>query len=358
MPQTPEPDAPPLLAHGAEHLGRVIVETYNAELRTSDGFIGDRASKRAFQAILDDWRDRLRKVGDDPLGDAPSDEISKKRLDKLLTDSDTEAAGVIQGAIEEFSQEFAAVIRRFRRLKCWKDTERIVVGGGLRQSRIGELAIGRTAVLLKADGHDIELKPIRHDPDHAGLIGCIHLVPAWILAGHDSILAVDIGGSNIRAGIVELRTKKKADFADAAVGRFELWRHTDDNPKREDAVERLIEMLRNLIKGADKDGLKLAPFIGIGCPGFIEPDGSIERGGQNLPGNWELKSFNLPRLLREAIPQIGGHDTVIVMHNDAVVQGLSELPFMQDVDHWGVLTIGTGLGNACFTNRKGDAAKK
>jgi predicted NBD/HSP70 family sugar kinase len=363
MAETLESEAPPLLAHGAEHLSRVTVETYNAELRTADGFIGDRASKRAFQAILDDWRERLRKVGDDPLGDAPSEEITKKRLDKLLADGDAEAAGVIQGAIEEFAQEFAAVIRRFLRLKCWKDAERIVVGGGLRQSRIGELAIGRTAVLLKADGHDIELKPIRHDPDHAGLIGCIHLVPGWILAGHDSILAVDIGGSNIRAGIVELRTKKKAtggaaDFCDAAVGRFELWRHTDDNPKREDAVERLISMLKGLIKGADKDGLKLAPFIGIGCPGVIEPDGSIARGGQNLPGNWEHKSFNLPRLLREAIPQIGGHDTVIVMHNDAVVQGLSELPFMQDVDHWGVLTIGTGLGNACFTNRKGDAVRK
>jgi len=353
-----EPDAPPLLAHGAEHLSRVTVETYNAELRTADGFIGDRASKRAFQAILEDWRERLRKVGEDPLGDTPSEEISKKRLDKLLADGDAEAAGVIQGAIEEFSQEFAAVIRRFLRLKCWKDTERIAVGGGLRASRIGELAIGRTAVVLKADGHNIELKPIRHDPDHAGLIGCIHLVPAWILAGHDSILAVDIGGSNIRAGVVELRTNKKTDFYDAEVGRFELWRHTDDNPKRADAVERLVEMLQGLIKGAQKDGIKPAPFIGIGCPGVIEPDGSIDRGGQNLPGNWEHKSFNLPRLLREALPQIGGHDTVIVMHNDAVVQGLSELPFMQDVDHWGVLTVGTGLGNACFTNRKGDAARK
>ena len=40
------------------------------------------------------------------------------------------------------------------------------------------------------------------------------------------------------------------------------------------------------------------------------------------------------------------------MHNDAVVQGLSELPFMRDVKHWAVLTIGTGLGNASFTNRK------
>jgi hypothetical protein len=40
------------------------------------------------------------------------------------------------------------------------------------------------------------------------------------------------------------------------------------------------------------------------------------------------------------------------MHNDAVVQGLSEVPRMADVRHWGVLTIGTGLGNAAFTNRE------
>ncbi len=358
MAETGETAPPPLLAHGSAQLSLVTVDTYNAELRTSDGFIGDRASKRAFQAILDDWRERLRKVGEDPLGESPSERLTKKQLDKLLTEGDAEAAGVVHGAIEEFSQEFAAVIRRFLRLKCWKDTERIAVGGGLRSSRIGELAIGRTAVLLKSDGHEIDLKPIRHDPDHAGLIGCVQLVPAWILAGHDSILAVDIGGSNIRAGIVELHNRKKQDFADAAVGRFELWRHVDDGPKREDAVERLIEMLQTLIKGADKDGLRLAPFIGVGCPGVIEPDGSIDRGGQNLPGNWEHRSFNLPALLREGIPRIGEHDTVVVMHNDAVVQGLSELPFMQDVEHWGVLTIGTGLGNACFTNRNNDTAEK
>ena len=43
---------------------------------------------------------------------------------------------------------------------------------------------------------------------------------------------------------------------------------------------------------------------------------------------------------------------MILMHNDAVVQGLSEMPFMQDVKRWGALTIGTGLGNARFTNRQ------
>ena len=45
------------------------------------------------------------------------------------------------------------MIRRFLRLKDWRDTERIVVGGGFRESRVGELAIGRAAVLLKARRH-------------------------------------------------------------------------------------------------------------------------------------------------------------------------------------------------------------
>src|SRR5262249_19104603 len=152
---------------------------------------------------------------------------------------------------------------------------------------------------------------IRHEPDHAGLIGAVQLVPAWMLAGHDSILAVDIGGSNIRAGIVEWRARKKGALSDADVARIDLWPHREDNPKREHAVERLIEMLKRLIKAADKDGLKLAPFIGVGCPGLIRSDGTIERGGQNLPGNWEHKSFNLPNLLREAIAKIGDHDTVV-----------------------------------------------
>ncbi len=48
---------------------------------------------------------------------------------------------------------------------------------------------------------------------------------------------------------------------------------------------------------------------------------------------------------------IGWHDTAALMHNDGAVQGLSEIPFMQDYKRWGILTIGTGLGNARFTMR-------
>ncbi len=344
-------DAPTLTGHGAMRLPSVDIDAYNAELRDGGGFIGDRASNRAFRAMLEDYRDRVRHNGEDPLGDTPTEEISKKKIDKVLIGGDPEAAGVVQGVIEEFAQEFAAVIRRFLRVKGWRGTQRIVVGGGLRESRVGELAIGRTAVILKAEGRDIEVKPIRHHPDEAGLLGTLHLGPSWIFQGHDSLAAVDIGGSNIRAGIVETRLKEAPDLSKAKVWAFELWRHADDKPKRDEAVERLADMLRELIKRAESKNLRVAPFVGIGCPGLIREDGSIKRGGQNLPGNWQSKNFNLPQRLRELIPSIDGHETTVVMHNDAVVQGLSEVPLMRDVEHWGVLTIGTGLGNARFTNR-------
>lgn len=42
------------------------------------------------------------------------------------------------------------------------------------------------------------------------------------------------------------------------------------------------------------------------------------------------------------------------MHNDAVVQGLSQVPFVQNASSWGILTIGTGLGNAHFSNKAGN----
>ena len=343
--------------HGAARLPSVDIDSFNIELKDDEGFLGDRASKGAFRKILDRWRKPLRKSGEDPFGDEPSDKISKKKLDEMLVGDDTEASAVVHSAIEEFAQELAYVTRRFLNTKAWAKTERIVVGGGFRDSRLGELAIARTDIILKAEDFKVDLVPIRFHPDDAGLMGTLHLAPSWIFEAHDGVLAVDIGGTNIRCGIVETRWKKAPDLSKATVWKSELWRHADDEPTREGAVKRLVKMLKDLITAAEKENLKLAPFIGIACPGVIKEDGGIEKGAQNLPGNWESSKFNLPASLVEAIPQIGDHDTAIVMHNDGVAQGLSEAPFMQDVTRWGVLTIGTGLGNARFTNRKKDNGK-
>ena len=61
MPQSP-------IAHAALELPSVTIDSYNVELRDEEGFLGDRASNRAFRNLLEDWRERLRQVGDDPLG--------------------------------------------------------------------------------------------------------------------------------------------------------------------------------------------------------------------------------------------------------------------------------------------------
>ncbi|MCK1728975.1 ROK family protein [Bradyrhizobium sp. 142] len=342
-----------IAAHGASRLPSVEVDSFNLELKDEEGFLGDRASKGAFRETLEKWRKPLRKSGEDPFGKELSEDISKKELDAILVGDDTDAWAVVQSAIEDFAQELAHVTRRFLKTKPWDKTERIVVGGGISNSRLGELAIARAEIILKAENFKIEMLPIHRHPDDAGLIGALYLAPSWIFEAHDSILAVDIGGTNIRCGVVETRRKKAPDLTKACVWKSELWRHADDEPSREEAVKRLVKMLKDLIAKAENEGFKLAPFIGIACPGVIESDGSIAKGAQNLPGNWESCKFNLPATLVEAIPRIGEHDTAIVMHNDGVVQGLSEVPFMQNVKCWGVLTIGTGLGNARFTNRNG-----
>ncbi len=43
-------------------------------------------------------------------------------------------------------------------------------------------------------------------------------------------------------------------------------------------------MLEDLIARAEKDNIKLAPVVGVGCPGVIREDGSIESGAQNRGG--------------------------------------------------------------------------
>src|SRR3954470_20131938 len=177
-----------IVHHGAGRLPSVEVDSFNLELKDDDGFLGDRASKGAFRKILDTLRKPLKKAGDDPLGSKSAEAIGKSALDEALMGDDIHAAALVHGAIEEFAQELAYVTRNFLKSKSWADTERIVVGGGFRESRVGELAIARSDIILKAEGFKVGLVPIRYHPNDAGLIGCLHLAPSWIFEAHDSIL--------------------------------------------------------------------------------------------------------------------------------------------------------------------------
>lgn len=117
-----------LPTHGAAVLPSVTVDSYNIAVRDGDGFIGDKASKGAFWEIVEKWRKPLRKADEDPFGNRSTDKLTKDELVAELEDGDPEAAGLAQSAVEEFSQQFARVIRRFLQTKEWRDTDAIVVG--------------------------------------------------------------------------------------------------------------------------------------------------------------------------------------------------------------------------------------
>jgi hypothetical protein len=337
--------------HGELELESVTVDGYSLELRSGDGFVGDSASRTAFRHMLEAWRTLLADMaGKDPLGRKATGDYSKERLDEMLA-KDGPAAAALRAAQEDYALQFADVVQRFLAHETWHGVERVIVGGGFHHSDVGEGAIARATELLAAQKVKVELRTLHHHADEGGLIGWVHLTPTALLQSYDAILAVDIGGTNVRCGIVLTHLHKTPDMSKAEVVRRDKWRHAHDDPKRDELVEGVATMLENLLAFAEKKKIRVAPFIGVACPGLISEDGSIAGGTQNLPGNWESMRFHLPRDLCERLPDIGGGRTQVCLHNDAVVQGLSELPFTQDVKRWAVLTVGTGLGNASYTNR-------
>jgi hexokinase len=57
----------------------------------------------------------------------------------------------------------------------------------------------------------------------------------------DAVLAIDIGGTNIRAGVVKLNLKKSRNLSKAKVWKYSLLRHGDEEDvKREQAISQLV----------------------------------------------------------------------------------------------------------------------
>ena len=336
--------------HGAMQLPGLSIDSYNLAIREPDGegFVGDRASQTAFRALLDRGR-KHRRTGKDPFGKKASVEINKKSIDLVMVGGDPDAAHLVHVAVEEYAQRLADVVRCFLAQPEWEGVEGIVLGGGLPESKFGGLAIRRATRELKEARIGVDLEVLHHDPDEGGLLGWVHLLPEEVREHHDAFLAVDVGGTNLRCGIVEHRLKQKKDGSKARLLEHMQWRHAEDDPDRGEAIARLAGMLNGLAAQARTLGIRLAPFAGIACPGQIEADGSIPQGAQNLPGDWE-SPFDLPRELRKRLDRVDGRRVAVVLHNDAVVQGLSARNLMRKTKRWGVLTIGTGLGNASYTN--------
>lgn len=329
------------------------IDGYSLQLRSGDNFLGDSVSRQAFGEMLDAWRALLATMdGRQPLGRKPAADIAKERIDGALA-TKSPAGAAVRAAIEDYATQLAHVVQRFLRHKSWKGVQRIVVGGGFTDTDHGHRAIRRAAQLLLEKEHAVELCTLHHHPDEGGLIGWAHLAPPALVREHDALLAVDIGGTNVRCGIVRTRAAQAADMSKADVLLRAKWAHgeDDDVTRREHMLQGIADMMAGLVQQVRKQKLRLAPFVGVACPGLIREDGNIGSGTQNLPGDWESEHFHLPSQLARRLAGHWDAEPLVCLHNDAVVQGLSQMPFMQDVKRWAVLTVGTGLGNASFRNR-------
>jgi predicted NBD/HSP70 family sugar kinase len=336
--------------HGARHLPGLAIGAYNLALKApgGDGFLGDRASQTAFRARLDAQRCEAR-TGDDPFADAPAGTLSADAVDHVLLGGDVDASHLVHAAIEHYVAAFADVVEGFLAAPAWAHVQRIVLGGGFPASQAGGLAVRRVRREVERRALRVRIDDLGHDPDDAALLGWVHLLPDDV-RDFEAYLAVDLGGTNVRCGLVESKLAAAPEGGCAEVAERLQWRHVEDAPERDEAVRRMAGMLNGLTAQARTLGLRLAPFVGIACPGAIEPDGRIAAGAQNLPGDWEAP-FRLPDALGDLLDPIDGRAPRVVLHNDAVAQGLSAWPAQRDTACWAVLTIGTGLGNAVYARR-------
>jgi hypothetical protein len=337
--------------HGAATLPRVSIDDYGLAIADPDGegFLGDRASQTAFRALLDQARAHHR-IGKDPFGDTPSNALSKDDIDRVLLGGPAAAAHVVHVAIESYAVRLAHVVRVFLEQPSWHGVEAILMGGGMTTSEFGRLGLRRARRVLRDADIAVKLKRLRADPDDAALLGWASLLPAELVSSHDALLAVDVGGTNLRCGLVAHGMRDDDTGRSATLLERMHWRHADDEPSRREAIDRLAGMLNGLVAQARTLRTSLAPFVGIAIPGMIEADGRISAGAQNLPGDWEAP-FDLPAELAQRLDAIDGTPPRVVLHNDAVVQGLGERHRMRKTKRWAVMTIGTGLGNASYTNR-------
>lgn len=337
-----------LPSHGAAQAQGLRVDSYNLALVRADGegFVGDLASQTAFRELLDDAR-RHQRTAKDPFGKVPTSELGKRKIDMVLVGGDADAAHLVHIAVEAHAQRLVEVTRCFLAQPEWKDVEAIVLGGGFPESHFGALAIRRADRLLRNARVKVRLCILDQDPDEAALLGWSSLLPDEARQ-HAAFLAVDIGGTNLRCGLVEHRLDKGGEGQKARVLEHMQWRHADDAPARGEAIARLAGMLNGLNAQARTLGVDLAPFIGIAVPGKIDPDGKISQGAQNLPGDWEMP-FDLPAALGAQLDRVGRRAPQVLLHNDAVVQGLSQRHAMRKHKCWGIFTIGTGLGNASYS---------
>lgn len=313
------------------------------EHRDGTIFLGDRARAAALYAILEEQRRLACTRIDARWHRGLAGPIDADAVDSWLRSGETPVRDVILEAACLFGCRLSRVMRGFLATAPWQGVERIVVGGGLAGRQVGRIAISVARGLMAAESPAVDVVGIALDPDEAALVGSIWLVDPALLAGCETMLAVDLGGTKVRVGLLEL-----AQLADGRVGvrDKQVWRHTETVRTRDGLIDGLAEMIDETRGEPAARASGRHRLSGPHRARWRHPGRHPEPSGRLVgPG------FNLLQALQTRLFKANGGSFDVDLHNDAVAQGLSALPAMRDVRTWAVVTTGTGLGNAVFENK-------
>ncbi len=144
-------------------------------------------------------------------------------------------------------------------------------------------------------------------------------------------IGIDLGGTNLK-GIVMNRDGE---------GRHLTRIPTEAKKGGQKVLENILTLIDKLIlKEGSKDNII---GVGIGTPGFVDRDGTILGGAENLPG-WKGMQIYEPIQQRFGLPATGG--------NDVTVTALAESRFGagKGVKNMVCLALGTGIGGGIVVN--------
>ncbi len=173
------------------------------------------------------------------------------------------------------------------------------------------------------------------------------------------VIGIDIGASGIGVGIFMVDSLNKIIITNDSKGNKQERRELDISIEQADRDDQnhMIEKLKSLIyhslliinDGNESDKNKRI-FVGIGIPGLIDSHNGIVKKASNF-NNWPA-DFHLLSPLQSLYPQI-----TFTLENDANCALLGEiwqgsLANTNDVRHAVMMSLGSGIGGAVFSNGK------
>jgi glucokinase len=153
---------------------------------------------------------------------------------------------------------------------------------------------------------------------------------------HSNFIGVDLGGTHVRAGIVDTESGEISHIIQVA---------TEAREGHEAVMQRIADLIEDVIRSAKVDRQRIGG-VGIGVPGVLDLERGLVLFLPNLHGNWP----NVP--LRQTIQQKIELPTYILNDARAMTFGEWKYGAGRGVDTMACYTLGTGVGGGLVINNK------